>query len=240
MRVGRHAWHDLPGTEPLAQALAERVAERLAAAVAEKGAACLAVSGGTTPGRFFDALSRLQIRWDHVTVTLVDERFVPPSSQRSNERLVRGRLLKGAASAARFVGLWRNAATAEAAADWASEALAHFASPKHPPDVAVLGMGLDGHTASFFPGAGELARLLAPDATSSVLPVQAPGAGEPRLTLPLATLRRAGTPFLHIEGEPKRAVLLKALSEPADQAPPIRTVLDAVERPVQIFWAPGG
>ena len=45
--------------------------------------ASIAVSGGTTPAKFFAALSAIPIAWDKVTVTLVDERFVPPSSPRS-------------------------------------------------------------------------------------------------------------------------------------------------------------
>src|SRR5690606_18200431 len=104
--------------------------------------------------------------------------------------------------------LFHEAATVEEAARRATVALA--AQP-WPLDAAVLGMGTDGHTASFFPDAGSLAALTDPASDGLVLPVHAQSAGEPRLTLPLARLLEAGFLALHIEGEKKREVLDRAL-----------------------------
>src|SRR5690606_1858036 len=140
----RADWRIFPSREALAEALAEDVAGALRAALGHRAVASLAVSGGTTPGRFFDALSRKQLDWANVVVTLVDERFVPPSSDRSNERLVRERLLRNEARLARFMPLYSNAASVEAAAGQADAGLALFGRV---PDAVVLGMGLDGHTA---------------------------------------------------------------------------------------------
>ncbi len=78
----------------LAEALASTVAARLADAVEARGKAVLAVSGGTTPARFFKALSLKDLPWDKITITLVDERFVPPTSDRSNQKLVTEMLLQ--------------------------------------------------------------------------------------------------------------------------------------------------
>ncbi len=228
-------WHEFDGSGALAAGLAEAVAERLSTAIGERGRATLVVSGGTTPALFFDHLSRQAIEWQAVAITLVDERFVPPSSQRSNERLVRERLLVGPAAAAHFIGLWRDAPDAEAAA---IEATVDLSALPLPFDVVVLGMGADGHTASLFPDADNLAQLLDPAAPPAIYAVHAPDAGEARLTWPLGVLAAAGALYLHIEGAEKRAMLAAAVGAASDQALPVAAVLRAAVHPTEIFWAP--
>ncbi len=226
------AWREFASRQSLAGALAADVAAHLAQAIAERGRASIAVSGGTTPKLFFEALSNADIDWPAVTVTLVDERFVPPDSPRSNERLARENLLKGRAARARFVGLWHDAPDAGGAASAATAALDGVASPL---DVAILGMGADGHTASFFPDATTLPALLDTQGERSVRSVDAPSAGEPRLSLPLSVLAGARFLALHIEGSEKRAVAERALS---GERLPIGAAIAASAQPVQIFWAP--
>ncbi|MDZ7602034.1 MAG: 6-phosphogluconolactonase, partial [Hoeflea sp.] len=85
----------------LAAALARRIAGTLTLAIAARGLATLAVSGGSTPKVFFAALSKEDIDWDKVTVTLVDERMAPPGDDRSNQRLVSLNLLQNHATAAK-------------------------------------------------------------------------------------------------------------------------------------------
>ena len=109
-------WNAFPDRPQLAAALASRVADCLTRAIAERGTAVLAVSGGTTPAKFFAALSAMPIAWDKVIVTLVDERFVPASSPRSNAGLVAANLLQNAAKGARFVPLYHEASGIEDAA----------------------------------------------------------------------------------------------------------------------------
>lgn len=220
-----------PDPDTLASTLAEKVADGLKAAIAERGRATLAVSGGTTPARFFACLSIIELDWSHVTVTLADERFVPPSSSRSNERLVRDNLLIGAAAAASFVPLYSQAQSVEDAADRASDAIAAIGLPV---DVLVLGMGTDGHTASLFPDATDADKLLSATPGPAILPVHAPSAGEPRLTLSLDTLSKARATYLHIEGTEKRAILERA----GDEKLPVAAVLEAAKTPVVTYWAP--
>ena len=75
--------------EDLALALAEAVAGHLNEGIERRGAASLAVSGGSTPGKFFGTLGkRRDVAWEKVFVTLVDERWVPETSDRSNAGLV--------------------------------------------------------------------------------------------------------------------------------------------------------
>ncbi|RWB68677.1 6-phosphogluconolactonase [Mesorhizobium sp.] len=228
-----YSWNGCADRQQLAAALAGQVAARLTSAVAKRGAALLAVSGGTTPAKFFAALSLMPIDWDNVTVTLIDERFVPPSSPRSNAGLVAANLLQNKAAAARFVPLYHEAASIEQAAASDSEALSSLPWPL---DVAILGMGADGHTASFFPDADNLSALLDPSAQRIVLPVHAQSAGEPRLTMTMARIIAAGFLALHIEGEDKRTAFEGAMGPGA--AKPIRKVLEAAPIPVEVFWAP--
>ncbi|GGD50885.1 6-phosphogluconolactonase [Pseudoxanthomonas indica] len=206
--------------ETLAVALAARVAEDLRTAIEERGAAVLAVSGGTTPKRFFEHLSRQPLAWDKVSVTLVDERWVGPDHDRSNARLVRETLLQDSAAAATFMPLYRDTAEPEEALPELERRLDSLPADI---DVMVLGMGADGHTASFFPGGDYLAAALEPEGRARLLPMRAPGAGEPRITFTLPVLRAARHLYLHIEGAQKRAVLEAALAG-ADL--PIRTVLE--------------
>ena len=225
-------WRTFPTREALAEALADDVADVLRHALKTREQALLAVSGGSTPGNFFDALSWKHLDWANVVVTLVDERFVPPSSDRSNERLVRERLLRNEARLARFMPLYSNAASVEAAAGQADAGLALFGRV---PDAVVLGMGLDGHTASFFPDAPNLDALTDPAQTRRVMPVDAPSAGEPRLTLTLPLLVGARFVALHIEGQEKKAVLEAALTPGGNK--PISAIFAHAHGPVPVYWA---
>lgn len=226
-------WNEFATSDELAAALAAKVADVLRAAIARQGEAFLAVSGGTTPGRFMAALSREELDWSKVIVTLVDERFVPETSARSNASLAKANLLQNNAAAARFAPLYHEAATVE---DAAAMADAEIRALPWPLDAAILGMGGDGHTASFFPDAQGLDALLDPTSARIVMPVHAASAGEPRLTLTLPALVGAGLLVVHIEGAEKRSVLDAAMA--AETALPIRTVLDRAPRAAEIYWAP--
>lgn len=233
MDAAARNWHEFASSEALAMGFSETVAKVLGDAIAARGRATLAVSGGTTPGLFFRTLSRERIDWAKVTVTLVDERFVPEESPRSNAGLVAANLLQNAAAAATFVGLYSPSGNVQSAAQRANDTIGRRVLPL---DAVILGMGADGHTASFFPDANNLAALLDPHAHANVLPVHAPSGIEPRLTLTLPRIAAAGFIALHIEGAEKRRVLEAAL----DGAPhlPVRAIFDHARVPVQIFWAP--
>lgn len=219
----------------LAGALADRVASELALAIAERGHATLAVSGGNTPQLFFNCLSRADILWDKVTITLVDERFVPVDNERSNEYLVRNHLLQNNASKARFVGLYMKAITAELAA---FSAASRVSGLKLPLDVVVLGMGNDGHTASFIPGGDRLKQALDPACRAMVLPIHAKSVPEARLTMTLPVIVSARFIALHIEGMAKLATYNLALQDGPEKEMPVRAVFRHTSHPVQVYWAP--
>lgn len=229
------ARHDFSTPEALADALADHVAAALTARLSRSDRAALAVSGGRTPTRFFEALSKRPVDWSRIDVTLVDERWVGEDSDRSNAALVRKHLLQGPAAAANFVPLHVDAPTPE---DGRAQVEARIAALPLPFAAVVLGMGDDGHTASFFPGGDRLARALDPAAGQLLETMRAPAAGEPRITLTLPVLLAAETLCLHIEGAGKQRVLEAALVSGPAEAMPIRAVLTRSERPVEIFWCP--
>lgn len=220
-----------PDRSILMTELADDVATELAEAIAQKGSATLAVPGGTTPGPFLEALSKADLDWSKVRVMLTDERFVPESSDRSNTRLLRGTLFQNNAAAATLVPFYRDAETPEDVFDELTGAIAAAL----PLDVCVLGMGADMHTASLFPGADRLDDALSADAPV-LLPMRAPGAPEPRLTLTAPVLRAAGKIHILIAGEEKKHALEQAFLEGPDAEAPIRVILSAPTQ-VDIHYA---
>ncbi|TPW30793.1 6-phosphogluconolactonase [Martelella alba] len=226
--------HSFSDRSELATALANAVAAKLELAIAAKGTAFIAVSGGSTPKMFFQTLANAPIDWPKVTITLVDERFVPEDSPRSNHRLLTDNLLTGPAAKARILPLYQPVDTAEQAAEIVTGKAAELA----PFDVVILGMGTDGHTASFFPGGDTLARALDKNTPPGVMALHADGAGEARMTFTFSSLENAGLLVLHIEGQEKMDVLNKALDGQDETEMPIRAVLMRASSPVEIYWAP--
>lgn len=218
----------------LAVQLASDVATRLQDKVTANGGASIAVSGGSTPKVFFEKLSQHDIDWDKVSIIMVDERYVHPGDDRSNEKLIRDNLLKGKAASAKLVSFWQegqNIDQAEATLDGVLKAYPDI-------DITVLGMGLDGHTASFFPGGNNLEAATKTSCERAIIQMEAEGAGEPRLTLTLPIIVNSSYLVLHIEGDGKRDVLDQALNTELAEAPPIRTVIEALNSPINLYWAP--
>jgi 6-phosphogluconolactonase len=216
----------------LARAAAETIAEAITAAIASRGEACIALSGGSTPEPAYSALAAMQLDWPRVTLVLVDERFAPPSEEASNERMVTRAFASAIEAGAHFKPLYSATPTPVEAADRAEALYA----PLHI-DLAVMGMGTDAHTASWFPGAA--AHALDLNTARTVVAVHAPGAaGTPhRLTLTRTAYNRAGQALLLITGADKRHRLETALSQPIELAP-VAALLAPGAPKLQIFWAP--
>lgn len=208
----------------LAEAAAHGVARRLAQALDTRPRASLVATGGRSPGMTYDRLSQAPFDWTRVVVTLSDERCVAPEAAESNARLVRERLLAGAAARAHLLPLWPKPPEA------AIRALAPF-------DAVLLGMGEDGHVASLIPGDPGLAHALDPDGTALLADVPA-GLGSPplpRVTLTLSALTAARAIFLLVAGGAKREAVDRALS---GEDLPVRRVLVQDAAPVRVLWCP--
>lgn len=218
---------EYPDREAMMIAVANQIATELETALHHQDRATLVVPGGTTPGPIFDDLNAVHLDWDRVDVMLSDERWVPENSERSNTRLLRERLLVNQAAAARYLPLY-------ARADRPEDVLAELESNivgSLPISVLVLGMGADMHTASIFPGADMLTQALDPHAPV-LMPMRAPGAPEPRITLTARVLDAAINKHIVISGADKREALETARHLPAQEAP-IRAVLGGAT----IHWA---
>ncbi len=217
----------------LTAALAQHVAKRLKEDLLAQDEAVLVVSGGRSPVPLFQALASQPLDWARVAVTLADERWVAPDDPDSNEALVRDHLLKGRAAEARMVPLYTGGATPEAAVSTVSAALDRLTKPF---SQVILGMGEDGHTASLFPGAAELAHGLSTEAP--VLAVRPPYAPHARLSLSLHALLQSRDIALMISGPAKRLILEQALGEGPVEALPVRAILRQTAVPVTVYWAP--
>lgn len=214
-------------------ALASRIATLIRDAVALRGQASLALSGGRTPQGFFKALAALPLPWESVWITLVDDRWVPNDHADSNERLVRAGLLQGPVAAAHFIPMVNAAATPEAGL---AEARAALAALPQPFDAIVLGMGDDGHTASLFPGADELAAGLDPASAAAFLAVTPKTAPHRRISMSYAALLRAGCLILSIQGDKKRQVL-DAAAKGISDALPISHFLAQNKVELDVYWS---
>jgi len=211
-----HAFDDPRAqSDALAQAVGDALHASLAAQASapETGArrATLAVSGGTSPRPFLQTLSTRPFDWAHIDVTLVDDRWVPESDTASNARLAHETLLQHAAQAAAFWPLVDTAQSLDA------HVAALNADPQRRiPDVAVLGMGEDGHTASIFADAPEWDHAITTaERFVAVHPGSAPHA---RVSWSLSALQQVGRLFLLIAGPRKLDVLQQAAAAPQKNA----------------------
>lgn len=208
--------------EEAARTCAERLAEAIDEARADRGAAHVALAGGRTPGRTYELLGEHVDDWRAVHLWFGDERCVPLDDPDSNHRLVTATLL--AALAARGMDPPLVHAVAGAAGEPAAAAADYEralrqevpAGPSGVPalDVALLGLGEDGHTASLFPddpALDERERLC--------VPVHGTKPPFDRVSLTLPVLRAARRAVLLTAGAGKAWAVGAMLSGPSNRVP---------------------
>jgi 6-phosphogluconolactonase len=146
--------HDNP--EAAAEACGARIFELLGAARRARGAAYLAVSGGSTPRIMFEWMARQTFGWNGIHLFQVDERCVPPDHELSNFRMMREALLSklelDAGQVHRIAGESDPATAAAQYEDEIRRVLRTQTGEAPVFDVIHRGMGGDAHTASLFPG----------------------------------------------------------------------------------------
>ena len=204
-----------PTAQEAAEACGDRILALLNDALRARGAAMLAVSGGSTPRLMFQAMARREFDWNGVQLFWVDERMVPPDDGLSNYRMTRESLLSAIripeANVHRIAG---ELAPTEAAAAYVAEIRRVFRlnGAELPVfDVVQRGMGPDMHTASLFPGEPLIENQTDIAAAGWVEKMK-----QHRVTLLRGVLERARQTLCLVSGEDKAAALRSVLREPPD------------------------
>ena len=186
-----------------------RAAGELLADAAVPGAQ-LALSGGSTVGRAYAVAARRRVLWRDVHVWFGDERAVPPQDERSNYRLVREQLLDALGSVP-DVHRIRGERPVEEAAELYDADLDGVTL-----DLALNGIGPDGHTASLFPGSPGL------DETARRAIAAEPGLDPrvPRVTMTPPVFAACGLLVYLVTGEEKADAVRRAFAEePSAETP---------------------
>jgi len=227
--------HEFSDNNSLLQVLTARICDRLRLGIREGGHASMAVSGGNTPEALYRMLSQCSLPWDKIAVSLVDERWVDEDHPDSNARMVRATLIQHKAMFANLVTL--KTAHMDAAVAAAELNKLHGGGIL-PLDLLLLGMGKDGHTASWFPESAGLS--LALDANSNLLysalwPKQSAYA---RISLTRSAAMAARCRFLYLTGRDKREVLEQAMQPGSEEDLPVRALLHDSSIISEIYYAP--
>ena len=218
----------------------------LQGALAERGEALWIGCGGTTPRPIYEKLTELDIDWKKVTLAQVDERFVPVDDVNSNTRMMKEALdlilMEGALAqnGMTFLSLIEDIDDQAACAEKAEarlRSLAEGAAPRF--DIALMGMGPDGHYASIFPHHPINATVCQTERL--VLPVAASGSTLepqlPRITLSVPALNNSRRIVFFITGATKLEVLRTASQSTDPYESPIGAFLAQCPAPVDFVWA---
>lgn len=194
-------------TAELARGAAELVATALSHATSGRGTASFVLAGGTTPAASYRALARKSVDWGSVDLFWGDERCVPPDHPASNYRMASTTLLEPAkVPAERVHRIPGELPTDRAVREYETLLRQRFDEPWPRFDLVLLGMGVDGHVASLFPG------HRSQDDRPWVIPVEGGPGGIDRVSLSMGVLTAAEQLVLLVSGAAKADTVKRALT----------------------------
>ena len=230
-------WWEFDTAAEMAEQVAGDIGFVIESAIEAHKGARIALPGGKTPETLFKVLVKAKgIDWSKVTIVPTDDRLVPLSDPLSNYAKLRAAFGPAGAD---IISLVDEAALGDRT-EAGRLADARLALLQWPLDLACLGMGADGHTASIFPGPDLEKALAGPRERRAVgvrpepLPPEAP---VERVTLTAATLTSARTVMIMISGAEKRQVLERSIQEGPLSKAPIGRLLAETDAAVDIFWS---
>lgn len=185
--------------DQLDQALCDDLVKIIQRAISENGTANMLLSGGSSPIRLYELLSNIDLDWSKVKVGLVDERFVAPTNEFSNEKMIREKLIQNNASKALFCGMVENSFDQVENVKSVDVKYKDFHNQL---DLVLLGMGEDGHTASLFPGDAISENLLR-SSEVGIFNTKSPNFPTDRITCSTAMLLQAENIILMLSGAKK-------------------------------------
>lgn len=193
----------------------------LRVALAARGRASAMLSGGSSPKPIYEALAKETLAWNGVGISLVDERWVPRGAEGSNADFIQACFAGTMAAQSFFVPLFNGDVSPEAGLAAAEQGLALIAQPF---DLCVLGMGLDGHTASWFPYSQGLSAALDAENPATLAAIDAngcevAGAHTDRITATYSAVAASRNIVLILPSAEKLAVFEAASKKDVLEAP---------------------
>ncbi|MBX3244826.1 MAG: 6-phosphogluconolactonase [Acidobacteria bacterium] len=213
-----------PDRKAMTAAAAEYFIQIAAKAIEESGRSSVALAGGSTPKALYEMLAgdeyRERIDWQKMLFVIGDERNVPPDDERSNYGMAERSLLRPLSISDKNIVKWKtaNGEPEQIAERFENEikdafSLKHGELPRF--DIAMLGMGADGHTASLFPGTKALT-----ESERIAVENDVPQLGEVRFTLTFPVINNARNVMFLVAG--------------ADKAEAVKSVIEDTENGVDL------
>jgi 6-phosphogluconolactonase len=225
----RHEIRIFADLEALSRAAADFFVSLSQSAIKSENRFAVALSGGSTPRRFFSLLAsspcQESIKWSSTHFFWADERCVSKKASESNYNLAYSMLLSRVPVPGDNIHRIRGEDDPERAARDYEDCLREFFGRLPLPvfDLIILGAGADGHTASIFPDAAVVR-----ERTRLAVPVYAEAPNPARVTLTLPVLNNAAQVLFLASGRAKNAVLHEILEDgnpkryPAGLVQPVR------------------
>lgn len=236
MTIKINTYADMP---ELSKTVSVDILSKLAASLTKNGKASLMLSGGSTPQGTYTLLGESNFIWDNVDIAMVDDRWVEQTDTGSNAAMIYKNILSKQNVHSKFYPLKTKSDTLEEGCEVAN---IKYHKIFRPFTCLILGMGLDGHTASWFPEAEGIQEALNPRSSKIIVPVRpqrsnVTGDYLERATLTLSAVNEAQNIYLLISGQEKLDLFNSVLAN-ADSKLPIRAAIDTLGRRLTVFWSP--